>query len=52
MMGAFVQCSAFPVLPLPDFQLQDERKDNFFPFDRVPGQDNTLGRVGFQRAES
>lgn len=23
------------------FRLQDERRNNFFPFDRVPGQDNT-----------
>lgn len=52
MMGAFVQCCAFPPLPLPDLQLQDERKDNFFPFDRVAGQDNALGHVGFLRAES
>lgn len=52
MMSVFVQCPAFSPLPLPDFQLWDERRDNFFPFDRVPGQDNALDRVGFPRAKS
>lgn len=51
-MGVFVRCSAFSSLLLPDFQLQDEKRDNFFPFDRVPGQDNALGHMGFPRAES